>query len=260
MKLKTSFLALAIIGVSVFAGRAERSSPAANEGPAMSPGMMRGTMPGHSTSMMGNSAMGGSMQADDHMNSPLHRQVMSIAALPEMQTELGLSARQTADLRRLKQDLLAKSKDVAGQIAGRRRELDTLLSGDTSRTRTVKALFERIAELHAQLQYAGSTLCRRDGRSALQRGTDHETQSNVVSVEHVMQGVSGSASRNRSTSRSFTGGLVCRRWTHLPEDGHYQSGSMAAWDFRGSDGSGDGWRDDQARAERSGLVSRRAVA
>ena len=92
---------------------------------------------------------------DDHMNGPLHRQMMNIFVLPEMQSELGLSKQQTAGLRRLKQDLLAKSKDVAGQTATRRKELDELLSGDTSRTRAVRALLERIADLHAQLEYAG---------------------------------------------------------------------------------------------------------
>jgi len=97
----------------------------------------------------------GSLAAGDHMNSPLHRQMVSVFVLPEMQSELGLSVQQTAGLRRLKNDLLAKSKDIAAQIGVRRRELDTLLSGDTSRTRTVKALFDKIAELHAQLQYAG---------------------------------------------------------------------------------------------------------
>ena len=91
----------------------------------------------------------------DHRNGPLHRQLVSVFVLPEMQTELGLSAQQTAALRHLKQDLLAKSKDVTGQISTRRKELDALLSGDTSRTRAVKTLFEQIANLHAQLQYAG---------------------------------------------------------------------------------------------------------
>jgi Spy/CpxP family protein refolding chaperone len=93
--------------------------------------------------------------AGDHGYNPLHRQMVSIFALPEMQPELGLSTQQSITLHRFKQDLLAKSKDITGQIANRRRELDGLLSGDTSRTRAVKALFEKIADLHAQLQYAG---------------------------------------------------------------------------------------------------------
>jgi len=100
-------------------------------------------------------SMAAPMHGEDHMSGPLHRQMMTVLLLPEMPSELGLSAQQESQLRGLKKDLLAKSKDIAGQTATRRRELDTLLSGDTSRTRAVKALFEKIADLRAQLQYAG---------------------------------------------------------------------------------------------------------
>jgi Spy/CpxP family protein refolding chaperone len=91
----------------------------------------------------------------EHMNSPFHRQIVDIFVLPEMQAELGLTPQQITALQHQKQDLLAKCNEVAGQIAVRRRELDQLLSGDTSRTRTVKALFDQIAGLEAQLQYGG---------------------------------------------------------------------------------------------------------
>lgn len=102
-----------------------------------------------------NAPTGAEAPAGDHMNGAFHREMVSIFVLPEMQPELGLSAQQVAALRRLKQDLVAKSKDISGQISARRKELDALLSEDTSRTRTVKTLFEQIANLHAQLQYAG---------------------------------------------------------------------------------------------------------
>jgi Spy/CpxP family protein refolding chaperone len=91
----------------------------------------------------------------DHIGGALHREMVIVFILPEMQSELGLAPQQVTQLRGLKQDLLAKSKDIAGQTATRRRELDTLLSGDTSRTRAVKALFEKIADLRAQMQYTG---------------------------------------------------------------------------------------------------------
>src|ERR1700722_14744397 len=95
------------------------------------------------------------MHRADHIGGALHREMVTVFILPEMQSELGLAPQQVAQLRGLKQDLLAKSKDIAGQTATRRRELDTLLSGDTSRTRAVKALFEKIAALRAQMQYTG---------------------------------------------------------------------------------------------------------
>lgn len=92
---------------------------------------------------------------ESHMNNPVHREVMTIFGLPEMQSELGLSATQANDLQRLKQELLAKSDELSQQIAMRRKELDGLLAGDTSRTGTVKTLFEKIANMQAELQYAG---------------------------------------------------------------------------------------------------------
>jgi hypothetical protein len=121
-----------------------------------------------------------------------------------MQPELGLSTQQTAALRRLKQDLLAKSKDVTGQISTRRRELDTLLSGDTSRTRTVKTLFEKIADLHAQLQYAGFdtaakmkavlTSDQRAKFNAMKPGDLHRlmmARGNMAEIEETMQRMGG---------------------------------------------------------------------
>lgn len=133
MRWRKFFLAAAVAGLAIFAYTAAGSSPAAH-GP---------TRPETSTAAAG------------HIDNPLHRQMVNVFLLPELRSELGLSAQQTAELHRLKRELLAKSKDVAGQIAVRHRELDTLLSGDTSRTRTVKALLDKIAELHSQLQYAG---------------------------------------------------------------------------------------------------------
>jgi Spy/CpxP family protein refolding chaperone len=92
---------------------------------------------------------------ESHMNNPVHREVMAIYGLPEMQSQLGLSAQQVADLQRLKKQLLTKSDDLSAQIASRRKELDTLLATDNAKPATVKSLFEKIASQHAELHYAG---------------------------------------------------------------------------------------------------------
>jgi len=92
---------------------------------------------------------------ESHMNNPVHREVMTIYGLPEMQAQLGLSAQQTADLQRRKKEFLAKSDDISGQIAARSKELDALLALDTSKAGTVKSLFEKVASLRAELQFAG---------------------------------------------------------------------------------------------------------
>ena len=133
MRWKALFVAAVVVGMAAFAYTAVGSPPGA---PSATPA------PGAAAHGPG-------------MNHPLHRQIAAIFILPEMQSELGLSAAQTADLRRLHRDFVAKSKDTAAQTAVRRRELETLLSADTSRTRTVKALLDKIAELHSQLEYAG---------------------------------------------------------------------------------------------------------
>ena len=92
---------------------------------------------------------------ESHLNNPVHREVMTIYGLPEMQTQLGLSAQQTADLQRRKKEFLAKSDDVSGQMAARGKELDALLAVDTSKAGNVKSLFEKVASLRAELQFAG---------------------------------------------------------------------------------------------------------
>jgi hypothetical protein len=91
---------------------------------------------------------------DQMLNNSQHRQIVRILALPELQPELGLSATQVATLRSMRQNLLSRTKDIAAQIITRKKELDNLLSGDTSRTRTVKALYDKLGELHADMQYA----------------------------------------------------------------------------------------------------------
>jgi len=120
------------------------------------------------------------------MNSPLHRQIVAVLALPEMQPELGLSAQQVASLRRLREDLLARSKDLAAQMNFRQKELDGLLSGDTSRTRTVKALYDKLGELHADMQYAAfdTTVKMKAALNAQQRSRFEGMK--PVDVHHVM--------------------------------------------------------------------------
>ncbi len=56
------------------------------------------------------------------MNDPVHQSAMTAFALPEMQTELGLSAQQVTDLRKLKQDLITKTKDMPSEA--KNKELD----------------------------------------------------------------------------------------------------------------------------------------
>ena len=120
------------------------------------------------------------------MSSPQHRQLVGLLALPEMQPELGLSTQQVATLRGLKRDLLEKTKDIAGQINVREKELDTLLSGDTSRTRTVKALYDKLGELHADMRYAAfDTTVRMKAALTLQQRAKFEAMK-PMDVHHVM--------------------------------------------------------------------------
>jgi hypothetical protein len=60
------------------------------------------------------------------MNDPVHQSAMVAFVLPELQTELGLSAQQVTDLRKLKQDLVTKTKDMATEP--KNKELEATLT------------------------------------------------------------------------------------------------------------------------------------
>jgi len=112
---------------------------------------------------MANSGQNGEVFAALHraMQRPIARNLFGAFLLPEMQTELGLSSDQTAQLIRAKQELLAKGDGLAGQIAAKEAELDALFAPDTSKGQQVKTLLEQIAELRAQEHYAIYTAARK---------------------------------------------------------------------------------------------------
>jgi hypothetical protein len=83
------------------------------------------------------------------MSGSVHQVVMTPFLLPQLQSELGLSAQQVSQPRQLKQDMLAKSKDLSSQIAAKQKELDALLTPGTSKGEQVQKLVEHIANLRA---------------------------------------------------------------------------------------------------------------
>lgn len=73
-----------------------------------------------------NQAGKGMMAAHDHgeitAENPAHRYLLTVFTLPEMETELGLSAQQTGQLRQYKQDYMVRSEAddlVAAEAAGK---------------------------------------------------------------------------------------------------------------------------------------------
>src|SRR6202163_2930225 len=78
------------------------------------------------------------------IQGPAHLLVMTPFVLPELQSELGLSAAQVTQLQNLKQQMLSRGKTLSNQIAAKRKELDTLLAPGTSQGDLVKKLFEQI--------------------------------------------------------------------------------------------------------------------
>ena len=56
------------------------------------------------------------------MNDPIHQTAMTVFVLPELTPELGLSAQQSTDLRKWKQELVDKTKDMAQDA--KNKELD----------------------------------------------------------------------------------------------------------------------------------------
>ena len=89
------------------------------------------------------------------MQGPAHLMVMTPFVLPELQSELGLSAAQVTQLQNLKQQMLIRGKTLSGQIAAKRKELDTLLAPGTSKGDLVKKLFEQIGSLKGDRLFTG---------------------------------------------------------------------------------------------------------
>lgn len=97
-------------------------------------------------------------QAQQHYEDPedggvIHQIMMTPFVLPMLQTELGLSAQQVTQLRQWKQEMLGKAKELSGQIASKREELDGLLTVGTSKGELVKRLYEEIGSLRGQQQF-----------------------------------------------------------------------------------------------------------
>lgn len=83
------------------------------------------------------------------MNDPVHQTAMMVFVLPSLENELGLSAQQTTDLRRMKQELVTKTKDLAQDA--KNKELDATLSAmkaALSDEQRVKLAAMKTTEIH----------------------------------------------------------------------------------------------------------------
>ena len=102
----------------------------------------------------------GIAQAQQHHEDPLdggavHQTMMTPFVLPELQSELGLTAQQVTRLMQWKQEMLGKGKAISVQIAAQRKALEGLLAAGTSKGGLVKRLYEKIGSLRGQQQYVG---------------------------------------------------------------------------------------------------------
>ncbi len=159
---KTLVWGAALAGIAIFGwaqathehehGSSDSSGKTSMMAGSMMPGsMMNGSMmggPGDSSKMAG-------MMESAMMNDPLHRSAMTLFALPEMKSELGLSDKQAGDLKKLREDAISRAKDLSAKSATEQKELSELLSNETSRTGTVRSLLNDIAELRAQKEFLG---------------------------------------------------------------------------------------------------------
>jgi hypothetical protein len=93
--------------------------------------------------------------AKTELQGPAHVMVMTSFVLPELQSELGLSAAQVSQLQSLKNDMLIKAKSLSSQIAAKRKELNTLLAPGTSKGDLVRKLFEQIGSLKGEQLFTG---------------------------------------------------------------------------------------------------------
>ncbi len=123
--------------------------------------------------------------------------VMTSFVLPELQSELGLSAAQVIQLQILKNEMLAKAKTLSGQIAARRKELDTLLAPGTSKGDLVRKLFEQIGSLKGEQMFTGYqtaikmkaalTDAQRAKFAAMKPQEFHQAMTSLVSVSDRME-------------------------------------------------------------------------
>jgi len=95
------------------------------------------------------------------LDRPLVRSLFGAFLIPDLQSELNLTADQSSQLKQQKADLLAKGEDFSRKIAAKSKELDALFSPDTSKGQQVKLLLEQIAELRAQQHYTIYTAARK---------------------------------------------------------------------------------------------------
>jgi hypothetical protein len=132
---------LASAGVLLYAQGAAPGS-----GVAQRSGMGRG-MNAMAGQKAGTSAMMG-MHRDDQER--LHMLMMSAYVLPNLKTELNLSAEQTANLERMKQELKSTNTDLSTKIAAKQKELDVALATEKGPTREQ---FQEVAALKADIQF-----------------------------------------------------------------------------------------------------------
>ena len=137
------------------------AATAAQQGNNNQSGMRAGTMQGHMGMMQGgmmqghmgmnNSGMGGMrgmMMAG--LEKPMGRSATMAFLLPEMNSELGFSSSQTAELKTLKQQLTNQERKTTDQIAALRRDLNAQFNSGKPNESQVKKYVNQIAELQAQ--------------------------------------------------------------------------------------------------------------
>jgi hypothetical protein len=165
---------------------------------------------------MGAEGMPGGMQ------HPLRHSLMTVFLLPQMQSELGLSAQQSSQLGEFKRELIAKGKEYGTQIGSKQKELDALITPDTSKGMKVKALLEEIGKLRADQQFAAYEAERKmkgaltdDQRSKLaamkpaermQVMMSHMTMGDMMEMMRLMGGGGGIMSGGMGMMEMMSGG------------------------------------------------------
>jgi hypothetical protein len=168
------------------------------------------------------------------MAGPLHQVVMTSFLLPELQADLGLSPQQVTQLRQMKQEMLAKGKEISGQIAAKDKELDALLIPGTSKGEHVKKLLEQIAELRAQRLYLGYetagqmkialTEAQRAKLAAIKTGELHRAMMSRMTMSDMMQMMQFMGGEGMMISRMVMGGMMGQAMMGPAMTGHAVTG------------------------------------
>ena len=131
---------------------AQGAAPGTGMAPGMMPGMAPGAHMGQGMHPMAGQRAGmpEMMSHESAATERFHLLMMTAYVLPNLKTELELTADQTSSLNRMKQELKSRNRDLQARLAAKQKDFDASVSSGKSPT---KEQMRELATMKADLQY-----------------------------------------------------------------------------------------------------------